>query len=122
MAEKSCGCSGGTKLIFTCSGCSDLGEIADRTGRQLSKDGIGKMSCLAGIGAGISGFIASAKGACKVLAINGCPVDCAKKSMEKAGVQNFIHLRLTDLGLEKGKSPANKENVEKVYEAAKKLL
>ncbi|MFA5160674.1 MAG: putative zinc-binding protein [Elusimicrobiales bacterium] len=122
MAENSCGCGGDTKLVFTCSGCSDLGEIADRTGRQLSKDGIGRMSCLAGIGAGISGFIASASGACKTLAIDGCPVDCAKKCMEKASVTNFIHLRLTGLGLEKGKSPANKENMEKASEAAKKLL
>lgn len=122
MAQKSCGCGGDTKLIFPCSGSSDLGEIADRTARRLTADGIGKMSCLAGVGAGISGFIASAQGACKVLVVDGCPVDCAKKCMEKAGVKNFAHLRITDLGLEKGKSPSNIENLEKVYETAKKLL
>ncbi|HOX23153.1 MAG TPA: putative zinc-binding protein [Elusimicrobiales bacterium] len=122
MAAFSCGCGADAKLIFSCSGASEVGDIADRAGRRLSKDGAGKMFCLAGIGAGISGFIASAQGACKVLVIDSCPVDCARKCVEKAGVKNLTHLRIADLSLEKGKSPANNENVGKSYEAAKKLL
>ena len=93
----------GTKLIFTCSGVADVGEIADRTGRKLHKEGVGKMWCIAGIGAGLSNFIESTKAAAKVLVIDGCPVDCGKKMMEKADISKFSYIRVTDHGFEKGK-------------------
>ncbi|HRY29018.1 MAG TPA: putative zinc-binding protein [Elusimicrobiota bacterium] len=123
MAEKSsCGCGGGTVLIYPCSGAADTGEIADRAARVLSREGIGKMSCLAGIGGRLSGFLASAKGADAVLLIDGCPLDCAKNTMEQAGVTRFQHMRVTDAGLEKGKSPATPERVKRVAEKAKSFL
>ena len=42
-----------TKLIYACSGAADVGEIADRVARKIASDGFTKMTCLAGIGAGI---------------------------------------------------------------------
>ena len=62
MADKkqTCACEGGIRLIFSCSGVADVGEISDRAARMLSKSGAGKMFCLAGIGGNISGMIASA--------------------------------------------------------------
>ncbi len=54
----------------------------------------------------------------KILAIDGCPLDCAKLSLEEAGVTEFKHLKVTDLGLEKGKSPATDENIAIVVQAA----
>ncbi len=43
-------CSSATKLIFACSGAADVGAIADQAARKLTRDGVGKMFCLAGIG------------------------------------------------------------------------
>jgi len=63
-------CSGIVKLIFSCSESADVGEPADRVVRKLSNDGFGRMTCLSGIGADISGFIESAKGADENIAIN----------------------------------------------------
>lgn len=54
----------------------------------------------------------------KILTIDGCPLDCAKLSLEEAGVTEFKHLKVTDLGLEKGKSPATDENIAIVVQAA----
>jgi len=122
MAQNSCGCGGKAIMLFACSGAADVGEIADQTARKLSRETCAQMSCLAGVGAGISGFIESAKGADTVIVIDGCPVACGKKALDKNKVANFKHLRVTDCGLEKGKSPANKKNLEKAYAAAKKLL
>ena len=122
MTEPKCGCGGSTKLVFPCSGGSDVGELTDRAARQLSKTGAAKMSCLAGVGGGISGFIASAQGADVTLVLDGCPQDCGKKTMEKNGVTGFKHLRLTDLGMQKGKSPANDQNMETICGKAKELL
>lgn len=112
MESKSeCACSQAPKLIFPCSGASDVGEIADRAGRKLTADGAGKMYCLAGIGGRVSGIMASTQAAGKILAIDGCPQDCARKTLEQAGFGAFQHMRVTDLGMAKGQSPATEENV-----------
>ena len=110
------------KLIFTCSGIADVGEIADRAGRKLHKEGTGKMWCIAGIGAGLSNFIDATKATEKVLVIDGCPVDCGKKMMENAAILNFSHLRVTDIGFEKGKSPASDAAVETAAAKGRILL
>jgi len=106
-----CQCGDDAKLIFPCSGSADVGEIADHASRKLTRDGAGKMSCLAGIGGGVSGMIESAKGAFRVLVIDGCPIDCARKTMERAGITEFAHLRVTDQGMKKGQSPVTDESV-----------
>lgn len=101
---------GNTKLLYTCSGCADVGKISDETTRKLSKDGFGKMTCLAGIGARISDFIESAKGADENITIDGCPVACAKKTLEGVEVKP-ISLILTEMGMVKGKTPVTEEVV-----------
>ncbi len=120
--EKSCVCSGGTKLIFACSGAADVGAVSDQAARKLTKDGSGKMFCLAGIGGRVSGIMKTTEAAEQVLAIDGCPLNCVKNSLEQAGFCKFDHLQLADLGLEKGNSPANEENVGKVVSKAKEML
>jgi uncharacterized metal-binding protein len=123
MSEKTgCACDITPKLIFPCSGAADVGEIADRAGRKLSAGGAGKMSCLAGLGGHASGIVESARAASGILAIDGCPVDCAKNTLEMAGFSGFAHLRVTDLGMKKGQSPATDENIASVVAAAKSAL
>ncbi|MBT4482837.1 MAG: zinc-binding protein, partial [Candidatus Latescibacteria bacterium] len=53
MNEDNTRCERGTAptLIFPCSGAADVGEISDQIARKLTRDGIGKMFCLAGVGA-----------------------------------------------------------------------
>lgn len=124
MSSKcSCECEAAPKLIFPCSGGSDVGEITDRAARQLTADGVGRMYCLAGVGGRVSGIMASTESAGKILAIDGCPLDCAKNALQQAGFNDFEHLRITELGLQKGQSPVTAENVEKVaLEGASFLL
>ena len=119
MSDKpTCACGGAPTLIFPCSGGSDVGALADLAARQLTRDGSGKMYCLAGIGGRVSGILASAASAAKILAIDGCPLNCAKKTLELAGFSGFDHLGLADIGFQKSQSPATPENVAKVAQAA----
>ena len=100
-----CACGGDkNKLIYCCSGASDVGEISDKVARKLSALCFGKMTCLAGIVASLSGFVESAKAIEENITIDGCSVACAKKSLEKIGakVKSYI---LTDMGLTKGQTP-----------------
>ena len=87
-------CAAAPKLIFSCSGAADVGEISDRAARRLSAEGAGKMFCLAGVGGRVSGIMASTQAAAAILAIDGCPLDCARKTLEEAGFTRFEHLRL----------------------------
>ena len=117
-----CACSAGPKLIFSCSGAADVGELADQTARKLTRDGNGKMFCLAGIGGRVSGIVKSTEAAASILVIDGCALDCSKKSLEEAGFTRINHLRLTDLGFEKGNTNVNSDSIAQVVDKAKIFL
>lgn len=120
--EKSYACSGGSKLIFACSGAADVGAVADHAARQLDRERIGKMFCAAGIGGRVSGILKTTESAEKILAIDGCPLNCVKMGLEEAGFESFLHLQLADLGLEKGRTVVNSESVEKVASRGRDML
>ena len=122
MNDKVCETSAAPKLIFACSGAADVGEIADRAARQMTRQGAGKMFCLAGIGGRVEPIMKATAGAAQILALDGCGLDCVKQSLEEAGFKDYVHLRVTDLGMEKGSSPANDEHIDKVTQKGKELL
>lgn len=112
MAEN-CMCKGVGVLVFPCSGGADVGELADRVARKMAACGQTKMFCLAGIGAHIQGMIESAKQAEKIIAIDGCPVACSRKTLEHAGFK-VVSFNLKDMGFEKGKTKIDDESIHKV--------
>ena len=115
-------CGAASKLIFACSGAADVGEISDRAARRLSRDGVGRMFCLAGIGGKVEPIISAAKSASMMLAIDGCGLDCARSCLEQAGFEDFQHLRIADMGMEKGKSPVTDQRITEVADMVKDLL
>jgi uncharacterized metal-binding protein len=123
MSDKNaCACGAAPKLIFACSGASDVGAIADQAARKLTQDGAGRMFCLAGVGGRVSGILATTEAASRILAIDGCPLNCVKNSLEQAGFKTFEHLQLADLGMEKGKTPPTPEAVAKAAMAGAEKL
>ncbi|TKJ33079.1 MAG: zinc-binding protein [Planctomycetes bacterium B3_Pla] len=114
--------SGGPRLIFACSGAADVGEIADRAARELTKNGLGKMFCLAGVGGRVAGIMKKTGEASDILAIDGCDLDCTKNCLEQAGFTRFKHMRITDLGMEKGHTHVTEENIVKVLAKGRETL
>lgn len=110
------------RLIFACSGAADVGQIADLAARRLMQQGGGRMYCLAGMGGRVPAILETTRTATAILAIDGCPQECARKTLEQAGFTNFRHLQLEDLGLTKGNHPATAERVEIVVRRAAELL
>jgi len=100
MAEK-CLCEIREVLLFPCSGSSNCGQIAHQAAIQLTENGIGRMSCLAGIGAHDRAMIATAKAAKRVVAIDGCSTACATRTLEHAGLVVTDHLDVNHEGIEK---------------------
>ena len=117
LEKSACACGTAPKLIFACSGAADVGAIADQAARKLTKDGAGKMFCLAGVGGRVPGILATTESAARILAIDGCPLNCAKNCLEQAGFKKYEHLQLADLGMEKGKTPPTPEAVAKAATA-----
>jgi uncharacterized metal-binding protein len=115
-------CAGGPKLIFACSGAADVGEISDRAARNISRDGAGKIFCLAGIAGRIASIMKTTQAASKILAIDGCELDCVKNCLQQAGFGQFEHFRVTDLGLQKGNAEVNNENIAKVAAKGKEIM
>lgn len=105
-------------LVMACSGACDLGNISDIVARKLKKNKICSMSCLTIVGAGITSSIEFFK-AHKILMLDGCSVDCGKKILGNSGITNFKHIRISDLGYEKGKTPVTEEIIKQIYEKIK---
>ena len=120
--QPKCSCSGNTDLMFSCSGAADIAEIGDRAVRTLHKAGDAKMFCLAGIAGKVELIEVNTRGADRILVVDGCDSDCAKKTMEFGGFTDFIHLRVSDLGMEKGKTPVTDERIAIVAAKLRGLL
>ena len=99
-----------------------MGGLTDRAARQMTLDQTGRMYCLAGIGGRVRTILETTKAAAQILAIDGCPQECARKTLEQAGFTGFRHLKLASLGLKKGSSPATGENIKQVTKMGAELL
>lgn len=110
----SCECKTADKIVVSCSGACDLGEISDIIARRLRADGMYKMNCLAAVAAGMESTIETFKKA-NLLVIDGCNVDCGKNILESADIKDYKYLRLTDLGYSKGKTPVDNDVLDNIY-------
>jgi uncharacterized metal-binding protein len=105
-------------IMLPCSGASNVGQLSNNAAVELHRQGFGKLSCLAGIGAGIEIFIAEAQKARILIAIDGCETGCARLLLEKKGMACTQHLIVTDLGIEKTTDlTPNPENLQLVKDA-----
>lgn len=120
--NSACACDAAPKLIFACSGAADVGHISDLAARKLAAEGVGKMFCLAGIGGRVSGIMATTQAASAILAIDGCPLNCARLCLEQAGFTEFEHLQLADLEMSKGQTEVSDETVSQVTAVAAEKL
>jgi uncharacterized metal-binding protein len=88
--QAQCSCQAAPKLIFPCSGASDVGGLSDRAAR--------------------------------VLVIDGCPQECARKTMELAGFKDFQHLSLAEMGCKKSETPVTPARIREVADKGAELL
>lgn len=80
------------------------------------------MFCLAGVGGRVKAIMEGTRSAQAILVMDGCPLQCARNTMEQAGFKKFEYLCLSDIGLEKGKTPATEETVAKIANRGKAML
>ena len=100
-ATLKCECAAEEITILPCSGGSNCGQIANQAAVSLDTLGVGKIYCLAGIGAHIEGMVESAKSAKRLVVIDGCQVACAQKTIEHTGLIVTDWICVTDEGISK---------------------
>ena len=101
MEEKKCMCGSSDVPVVACSGASNVGQIANQAAIELAREKVAGFFCLAGVGGHIKGMVKSAKEAGLMIAIDGCPVQCAAKTLQHADIEPAIQIVVTELGIEK---------------------
>ena len=99
--DVTCECKAEDIIFLPCSGGSNCGQITNQVAVKLDEEGVGHIYCLAGIGAHVDGMVESARGAKRIVALDGCQVACAKKTIEHAGLDVTDWICVTEEGVEK---------------------
>ena len=111
-----------TRVVYVCGGSADVGELTDRAARQMKREGLASMSCLAGIGARDPNMMFNAEYATRVLLMDGCPKACSRRTFQHANLNRFVHFDMSAVGLCKGQSPVTEHNIQRVVNHAMALL
>lgn len=88
-------------LVYSCSGCSSAAQMANALAVRLDRDGAAEMSCIAGVGGGVTGLVGTARSGRPILALDGCVLQCVSACLGRAGVTADIHLVLSDYAVKK---------------------
>jgi len=118
-----CECRPEEVTLLPCSGGSNCGQIANQVAVKLTEEGIGNIYCLAGIGAHIEGMVESARSAKRIVAIDGCSVAYARKTIEHAGLVVTDWVCVTEEGVAKNHQfKLAPEEIELIARRAKESL
>jgi len=99
--DEVCSCKAEEVVLLPCSGGSNCGQIANQVAVRLTEEGVGNIYCLAGIGAHVEGMVESVRSARRVVALDGCAVACARKTVEHAGLAVTDWVCVTEAGIAK---------------------
>ncbi len=124
MAEETkCSCGSANVAIFPCVGAANTGQLSNKIAIELEKEGVGNLMCTVGIGARAPGLMKSAEASDKIMTIDGCPVNCATKTMELAGFKVDRQIVISELGVKKTKDRnLTEDEVSEVLEKVMEIL
>ena len=77
-------------LVYACSGCSNVAQLANDLALRLDRARLAEMSCIAGVGGDVP-----------LLVLDGCPLHCVKGCLARHEVVPTLHLTLSEHGLKK---------------------
>lgn len=90
-------------IVYSCSGCSNVAQLANQVALELNRQGQAEMSCIAGVGGQVKSLVKQARSGRPILALDGCALHCVKQCLEQVQVIPTLHLTLTHLELKKVK-------------------
>lgn len=90
-------------IVYACSGCSNVAQLANQLALKLNQEGLAEMSCIAGVGGKVKSIVKLARSGRPILALDGCALHCARHCLAGVDVEADMHLTLTDFKLRKQK-------------------
>ncbi|MDX2465150.1 MAG: putative zinc-binding protein [Porticoccus sp.] len=88
-------------LVYSCSGCSNIAQLANQIAIELDRDHVAEMSCIAGVGGGVKSLIKKAKSGRKIISLDGCPLHCVENCLARYCIESTYHYTLTNYGIKK---------------------
>jgi uncharacterized metal-binding protein len=88
-------------LVYACSGCSSVAQLANDMALRLDRLCKAEMSCISGVGGGVPALLKVARSGRPILALDGCALACVKACLAKAEVTPNMHLILNREGAKK---------------------
>ena len=90
-------------LVYSCSGCSSAAQMSKQMALWLDRHGKAEMSCIAGVGGGVTGLVKTARSNRAIIALDGCVLACASACLSQAGVAPDSHIVLSEFEVKKRK-------------------
>ena len=88
-------------IVYSCSGCSNLAQLAHDIALNLERDGIAEMSCISGVIGNVEPIKALAKSGRPIFVIDGCSLACTKACLDACDLKAALYFDLSIFGLEK---------------------
>lgn len=88
-------------IVYSCSGCSNLAQMAHNISLNLDGDGIAEMSCISGVIGKVVPIMDLANSGRPIIAIDGCDLSCTKSCLQASGLNADYYYKISDLGFEK---------------------
>ena len=110
-------------LVLSCSGASNMGQLANQAAVEMVQENFGHMLCTAAVGARQKAAVDLVRNSAIVLTINGCTSRCVDRILRDINRTDVRSVTITDLGI--AKRPGffcATEEVERVKEAVRRAL
>lgn len=91
----------GLAVVYSCSGSSNVAQLANALAVRLDRAGLADMSCIAGVGGDVKPLVRRATTAPRVVALDGCQLACCERVLAARGVVPERIVRLHERGLRK---------------------
>ena len=88
-------------LVYSCSGASSAAQMANHIAIRLDRLGVAEMSCIAGVGGDVGPLVRTARSGRPILVLDGCPLHCAARILDRQGIKPAWQFDLSRHGVEK---------------------
>ncbi len=88
-------------LVYSCSGCSNVAQLANQVAIELDREQVAEMSCIAGVGGSVKPIVKKALSGRPIIALDGCPLHCVKQTLQHYHICPTYHYTLTEYGIKK---------------------
>jgi|SRR5690554_4399788 len=110
-------------LVYSCSGCSNVAQLANTVAVMLDRKGLAEMSCIAGVGGDVPALLKKAQSGRVVVALDGCLLQCTKATLARHNITPDHWVLLTELGVKKRQhQDCSAADAEQVFQHVQTIL